>query len=360
MLRKKDRKLHMLPLEDVEIGAWPEQNFLFGIICQQKNGMDWLLNHFIQLRGAHYIDYRWEARDASITFYPYSIHQLTPNMFDLCPFIQKYTIPKSFVRARYGKLHKFVMDAINAGYYISTFLDQFFRTDMAGNHGFRHPTFIYGYDAARRMIFIADNFENGKYGRKEITFEQLNRGFDLVSGEIWEVSVFLYQTASVDYQFVPEYVKEQLEDYLYPNRGVCYFNRTVCPEPFHCDENYSNEVFFGLHCYDLLEQCLEGVAKGDSNYARYDWRSLVQLCDHKHLMVKRYEYLSEKKITVWDSALHQGLADLEKQCLIAQNMYVKFSVSDDERIILRLMDRLRDIRERDRQTVERLLEKFSK
>ena len=100
----KQKKKQILPLEDVEIGAWPEQNFLLGLLSTQETGWDWVMNPFIQLRGAHYVHHRHGAADFSITFYPYGIHQLTPNLFDLCPFINKYTIPKSLVLAPFGYL----------------------------------------------------------------------------------------------------------------------------------------------------------------------------------------------------------------------------------------------------------------
>ncbi len=355
MFGKRSRKRHVLPLGEAEIGAWPEQNFLFGLLEGQACGMDWVMNHFIQLRGARYVDYRWGAQDASVTFYPYCIHQLAPNMFDLCPFLEKYGVPKTFVRGLHGKFHEFVIEAIDGGYYLSTFIDQFFREDMAGNPGFRHPAFIYGYDGVSRRVMIADNFEHGKYGRKEITFEQLNQGFDLVSEELWEVGVFLYRRRDFHYAFVPEYVREQLEDYLHPGRGVCYFNRTVCPESFHRDEEYLNEVFFGMECYDLLDRCFEGILEGDGAYSSRDWRSLVQLCDHKHLMARRYEYMVEGGYAEGDAGLKDRLAELEKQCLIAQNMYIKFTISEDAKIIQRLRKRVRDIREMDGEAVERLL-----
>lgn len=40
MLIKKKRK-NVLTLNDVEIRAWPEQNFLFGILGKQESGIDY-------------------------------------------------------------------------------------------------------------------------------------------------------------------------------------------------------------------------------------------------------------------------------------------------------------------------------
>ena len=122
----------VLPLGAMGIRAWPEQNFLFEILMSMQEGEKWIYNHFIQLRGTHYINRAWNKTDSSVTFYPYAIHYLAPNMFDLCPFIDKYVLPRSFVFGLFSKFHSFVISAIEEGFYISTFLDQFFAMICTG------------------------------------------------------------------------------------------------------------------------------------------------------------------------------------------------------------------------------------
>ena len=241
------------------------------------------------MRGSHYIGYQWDAKDASMTFYPYAIHYLFPNMFDLCPFVEKNMIPKSLILGIFRSFHEFVIHAIDGRYYISSFLDQFFREDMRGHYGFHHPTFIYGYDGGERIVYIADNFERGKYGTKKITYDQLDRAFRLVPDDMWKYGVYLYRVTSAQYSFVPGYVKEQLMGYIAPGNGICYLNRTVCSESFHDGSDYLNEVFFDVQCYDLLDHCFQAVIRQDDTYPSNDWRSLVQLCDHKYLMRRRYQ-----------------------------------------------------------------------
>ena len=94
MFQKRIKSARILPLADVGIRAWPEQNFLLGILSGSEDGRKWIYNHFIQMRGSHYIRYQWDAKDASMTFYPYAIHYLFPNMFDLCPFVEKNMAPR--------------------------------------------------------------------------------------------------------------------------------------------------------------------------------------------------------------------------------------------------------------------------
>ena len=86
MFRRKSMRAKVLPLGAMGIRAWPEQNFLFEILMSMQEGEKWIYNHFIQLRGTYYINRAWNKTDSSVTFYPYAIHYLAPNMFDLCPF----------------------------------------------------------------------------------------------------------------------------------------------------------------------------------------------------------------------------------------------------------------------------------
>ena len=297
----------VLPLGAMGIRAWPEQNFLFEILMSMQEGEKWIYNHFIQLRGTHYINRAWNKTDSSVTFYPYAIHYLAPNMFDLCPFIDKYVLPRSFVFGLFSKFHSFVISAIEEGFYISTFLDQFFRDDMHGNHGYHHPTFIYGYDDAAKCVYITDNFENGKYAKKQISYDQLDTAFSLITGQEWCYGVILYGAKEKAYDFVPGYVKEQLQDYLEPKRGICYMDRTLCPDPFHDGEDYLNEVFFGAQCYDLIDRSMQAILEYDDEYSAHDWRSLVQMCDHKYLMRKRYQYMVQHGYAAMDDTLHEEL-----------------------------------------------------
>lgn len=48
-----------------------------------------------------------------------------------------------------------------------------------------------------------------------------------------------------------------------------------------------------------------------------------------------------------DDVLLKDLEELEKESLIAQNMYIKYTVTDDIKIIERLRERIRKIRQMD-------------
>ena len=97
MFQKGIKSARILPLADVGIRAWPEQNFLFGILSGSEDGRKWIYNHFIQMRGSHYIGYQWDAKDASMTFYPYAIHYLSLICLIHVCLLKKYDGLKSLI-----------------------------------------------------------------------------------------------------------------------------------------------------------------------------------------------------------------------------------------------------------------------
>lgn len=347
-----------LPVQEIPIGAWAEQNFMVSIIKNMETGWDWVMNHCIQLRGSHYIDYQWDAYEINMTFYPYAMHNLQPGLIDLCPFINKYMVPKSLVSSNYGNFSDFIECAIDGNYYLSTFLDQYFRDDMEGRTGFHHPNYIYGYSKKKKEVYLMDNFEQGKFGKKAVTYEQINRAYQLVPGDLWVVSVFLYQLFPYTHQFVPGYVKEQIMDYLQPGKGVCYFNRTVCTEQTHDGKDYYNSVYFGVHCYDLLEMYFNSIIEEDGQYRDKDWRSLSMLCDHKRMMVQRYEFMAEHHYMQEDIGLYEKLKKLDENCVVLLNIFLKYTLTGEKDYLVKCVERLHDIKHEDIECMKQFAEKI--
>lgn len=346
----------MLPTKEIEITAWAEQNFLFSIIQNMDTGLDWIMNHFIQLRGAHYINYKWQAKDVSVTFYPYAMFNLQPGMLDLCPYINKYMIPRFMISEKYNQYSEFVKYAIDNDFYLCCYLDQFFRHDMRGEYGFHHPNFIYGYDEKKNKVYMMDNFERGKFGKKAIDIDQLDRAYELVSGDIWEVSVFLYKLFPYKHRFSVEYIAEQIFDYLEPGKGICYFNRTVCPEMIHKDEEYYNNIYFGINCYELLRDYLFGIFDESNEYKDKDWRSFSMLCDHKKMMFRRYEYMVKHSYIKKDKQLYCELDNLYDDCTILLNIFLKYVITDNKKYLEKVIKNLERIKQDDIKCMERFLD----
>lgn len=345
----------ILPTSEVKMTTWPEQNFLFAILKEVSTGYDWLLNTHIQIRGSHFIYYEGGNVDTSITFYPYAMHNLTPNIYDLCPFIEKYTIPKDLVKSKFGRFNEFAIAALMSGYYISTYMDQYFRDDIK-LYGFHHPNFIYGFDKNAKKIYMVDNFEKNKYTYKTISFSQADKAFELVGGNSWEVSIFLYKIKSYKHVFFSEYVRQQLEDYLAPNKGLCYLDRTVCMNPHYNGTDYLNEVYYGIDCYELMHRYLAGIKEGDVGFVEGDWRNFSMLKDHKQLMLERYDFMSSKGFMNRNDNLREQLVKQTEECEIMLNMFLKYNLTHDVEMLDRLTLRLDKSLENDKKVLTRFID----
>lgn len=349
-MRKKNAGRE-LPMMDIEIKTWAEQNFLFSIVQNMETGWDWLMNNFIQLRASHYVNSTWNVVDTNLTFYPYSMHNLQPGMIDLCPYVNKYMVPKAFVTNNYRRFSDFIQCAIEGGYYICTYLDQYFRTTMKGQTGFHHPNYIYGYNNRSKKIYLVDNFEKGKYGKRCISYDQVNRAYSLVEGDSWLVSIFLYELFPYHHKFSTSYVVDQLNDYLKPGRGICYLDRTVCPEHLYYGKDYYNDIYFGIDCYSLLGKYLDGIIREDELFRDNDWRIFSMLCDHKHVMIQRYHYMLSEGYIFYSSELVSGLEELERLSVNLLNIFLKYTLSGNKKYLKKTIDYLNEIKDKDIKTI---------
>lgn len=334
-------KKKVLPWRPPQTKAWPDTNFLLSVIQDIPNGLEWALNSHIQMRTAVYVNYQWDIQDMRISFYPYAMHDLTPNIFDQCPFIDKYAIPRSFVSDYFKRFSSFVEYAIWQECYISLYVDQFFRQDI-GETGYRHPIYIYGYDASRGVIYALDNFEYGKFASKEITYDDMQKAYDLVDPEQWESSVFMYRVKKHSYEFVPGFASEQLKDYLNPRKGICYFDRMLCPEKIHDGKDYYNAVYFGMECYDLLKKYILLLLDAHSSQAVYDVRNFCMIIDHKELMVQRYGFMVQNGYVKEDMELSNVFKRQLDRSRIMLNMLLKYGVKQKEDILVQILRMLDD------------------
>lgn len=257
--------------------------------------------------------------------------------------LDKYVIPRKIVSEKYASSIAFVEGMIQEGYYISTYMDQFFRKDI-NQFGYHHPNYIYGFDTKAKETYIMDNFEQGKFQQKIISYDEFIESYNQIEGTNWEASIFLYKLKQKDFFFTPEFVREQILDYLHPENQFCYFNRMECPKAEIDNEERYNYVDFGINCYEFLQKI---ISKNISGGLSPDIRFFCILEDHKYLMVKRYEYMSEKELIRKSEDIHKGLQELLAEFQVMTNLYLKYMMTARTVILKDLIERLSSLKERD-------------
>lgn len=333
----------ILPVGEVETKAWPETNFLLSILKNVPFGWSWVLNTHIQLRCSIFYSKRWDIYDSRITFYPYGMHDLTPNIFDMCPMLDKYAVPRKFILDKFESPISFVEETLQEGYYISTYMDQFFRKDIK-RIGYHHPNYIYGFDSEARKMHIMDNFEQGKFQKKVISYEEFLESYQQINGTNWEASIFLYQLKQTDFYFTPEFVREQILDYLYPEKQFCYFNRMICPKSVIDTKERYDYTNFGVNCYEFLQ---EFIIKNADGVVNSDIRFFCIMEDHKYLMLKRYEFMLDRKFITENIELYEGLKELLDKFRALTNLYLKHIITSEKELLKNIAGQLIELKKKD-------------
>lgn len=341
----------ILPIGESCTQAWPETNFLMSILAGVDGGWEWVLNTHIQLRYSIFKSKKWNLFDSRITFYPYGMHDLTPNIFDLCPFVDKYVIPRKTVFEQYPSPLEFVDNALRENYYVSTYMDQFFRKDIR-RKGFYHPNYVYGIDMGKKEIYLMDNFEHGKFQHKKLSLSDFLDAFRQVTGNNWEAGVFLYKVKKADFHFSLSFVLDQLKDYLYPQEKHCYFHRMICPEFQVDNEEKFETVGFGIGCYDFL---IDYVNRSKDGRQNCDIRFFCIMEDHKYLMLMRYEYMVQKNIMDHDVQLQKELEELLQAFRTMKNLYLKYIMTNRYNILQEIAENLIMLKKKDKKCTEILI-----
>lgn len=344
----------ILQLPEPLVSAWPENNFLSSIVQTKDTGYSWLMNTHIQTYGSIYVNDIYGINEIRVTFYPFA--NIRANVYDLCPFIRKYVIPRKEIIRNYKVFTDFLLNAISDGFYIYAMINEFFREDTPND--FNHPCYFYGYDEKKKIIYCADNFGHGKYQTKEVSFIDINTAFENYKITNWEASVILYEMIEYSFKDCPTFIREQIIDYLHPENNFCYLNRFYCPETVYAHGSEKGEICMGIECYQLLERLITGYINAESlNYI--DIRSFVFLCDHKIMMRHRNHYLAEKKMITNDSENSELCNKLLEDCELLLNLMLKVKVSHRKKYLEKALILLKSICQNDILYMNNLFNSFT-
>ncbi len=340
----------ILPLKDNILRAWPEDNFLLSIIQNKETAYDWIMNYLIQTVAV--IGDNGEGR---IKFYPSGEHHKRVNLYDLCPFIRKYTVPMGIILEKYNTFSNFLVYALNNGFYVSNILDQYFIPLLNGKKNyFYHPNYIYGYNLSEKIFSICDNFELGKYKSIEVSFDLINEAFILLDSfpwEIYEASANLYEVVDTKFKFDLNLFIELLNDYLLSRNNLGNLDNYIRPQ----DRN----ICFGIGCYDVLYDYVKKIV--DKNGEELiDLRSFVFLIDHKTLMRLRVEFLKFRGYLSRNTLAMKIIENLENHCIKTLNLAIKYNFTKDPNIIHKLMETLENIKKMDKEVISMLVDELTR
>ena len=299
--------------------------------------LPWLCDRYIQLiiRPDHYSPGDFYEHADTDNF-------IRPN--ELCPFYG--LMRNNQTTAHFDKFTDYIEYNIDHEYYLEACLDNFY---LSCSHDFYqkshlriHPTFIYGYDKEKQVIYIADFYENGKYIQTTATYDEINKSIEGIDYFIWS-----YKYQNCNYELNLNLLKLYLSDFL---NSTDSFHKFEFSAP-----SYNHNALFGLDYYQYAHDVFIQPAE------KIDIRPLHILYDHKIMMQIRLEYLHTQNII---SPKHfQELMELTNQslknALYLRNTVLKYNLSQKQTLISSLKDRCQLQKDYDENLFARLLQILS-
>lgn len=329
MFEQMKRDEFSLPITNPIITSYMSYAPALSVLCNYKQCEGWIYSNFINLYGEYY--------DSGAT--PLRFHPKFP-VAPQNPFLDLYLVPQDIVLHKNQNIVEFFIYTITNKYYIITDYDEFYVefTDNYKKRHRKHQIFIYGYDNNSATFYTSEFFENRAYAFRKVPFKQIEESIiqygNLEKFDIW-ISMFEFKQA--DYKFDCGLFFTSINDYLLSRSSTISWD-----ESKFCK---SNKITFGISNYKNIMTYLSNLKSGDMLYK--DIRALYVLCDHKNLMISRLKYINENNIFEFDKQALDIFYNLQKICHINKNLFLKYLLSDNTEILLKIIDNIKCVEEKE-------------
>ncbi|MBW5445444.1 hypothetical protein GE107_05135 [Cohnella sp. CFH 77786] len=325
-------KKSVLPVASPMISLYAAHANALSVLENRPETMPWLLNRFVQIVcwQKDWVDYLdFDFRD--------------------CPLLDYQRLDKTFIRLKWGDdIVSFVRDAIDGGFYVSFLVKT--RCVPAYIHGgdHCHELFVYGYDDHAKQLYIADNFDFGRYQRKTCSFEEAAEGYAKVTereertfygapqakGAVQLIRYDGVKSGSVSLSFQPGLFVESMEDYLsgdMPRAGFNLYDYT--PHAYGCKAVYQLAI---RNIRELME---------DPD-AYFDVRRIHILWEHKDMMLRRLNYMAGQHMLPAPQIVDR-YRELERNLHRARATVLKYFFTRDRRMLKEAVDLYASLMESD-------------
>jgi hypothetical protein len=208
-------------------------------------------------------------------------------------------------------ISEFVIEKLNEGCYVETFVDEYYIPALfnGGDTHFRHRLLIFGYDDRANGAFKIVGYDKNKaYRRLECTYADLNRAFNAVEPQWFEMTKLFkpISDASCPSAFEVERFRHLVRDYL---SGT----NTLLDPDLHGDGSGGDGLWYGVDCYRFLETyATRALEKGT---ARPDIRGFHMFLEHKKCMWERLQWMQRRGYL----AAHEWIEDYRRVVALCQH-----------------------------------------
>lgn len=300
----------LLQLKNPMIYSYTILGTLFSII--EDKDMPWIYSNFTQIM---YHD-GWKM----------FIFEDQKNILDKCPFIQTEF---NVLNENQKKDHPFIdiiIHTICKGNYIFLFLDWKYIFPNYIKKSFSHSTLISGYDKNKKIFYLSDNYDNGKFTTLQIDMKTVEKAFysswsetvkNIKENDDLENCIFLKtiiafrRNEKVHTEFDTEGFVTQLKSFIRSETSYVFGEKNI--------------KLYGYSSYNWI---INDLIKGQFELGLKNYHFLYE---HKYLMYKRLKYMVNKQMISSTHNYIERAAELSNDYLTIRNLHIKSQFADKSR-----------------------------
>jgi len=350
------KEIVRLTQTDPILSTYAPDCMLLSSILKEETAIDWMLNHYVQIVGYNFAADGYEYLAPIFISTPYFCPD-TPiyriNIWDICPFIHKYSINREMMYRNFSSFTDFAIEFLDKGYYLIFHINR----EFIGRGSFMHICYATGYDRINKKMYVSDHFDNNQYTNIAVNFDDINNAFsELIPNQRnekddydnmteFEGKIFLVKTRKFNYKFEYSLLHLYIDDYLNSKNSITGF----APK---------KEVY-GLRCYDVLDDYLKSLIANNVETSK-DPRIFTFFRDHKKVMRMRYEYLINNR-RVEDQTEHINLFyENEKKSQQSLMLFIKYMNNKDTNNIVKIKKTYNEIKDNEIRALHNLQNQLQK
>lgn len=253
--------------------------------------------------------------------------------------VQKFKFDKSILMIDSSYFVQWARNLLIHSWYIMGYFDEYYipaRLYYKEKH-FRHPMLVYGYDDNLKLFYAIGYTNKRKYESFTLTYDEfissIKVDFDREKQDYEKVNIFRIEfeafkvNPDFDFKFDLRQIYTSIMDYIH-STDSCNFRRKGLVYGIDCEREFIN--YLNRQKGELL----------DERYSRF-------FMELKEMMVIRLKYLNDEQITsqqVLDE--YKGICELQKNIHL---MFLKYNISKNEDIIDRIVSKVSEIIEKERE-----------
>ena len=275
------------------------------------------------------------------------------NILDKCPFIQTEF---NVLKKKKKKEHPFIdiiIHTISEGNYIFLFLDWKYIFPNSTKNSFSHSTLISGYDKNKKIFYLSDNYNNGKFTTLEIDMKTVEKAFYSAWNEaVKNIKEYDDLANCIFLKTIIAFKRNEKVYIEFDRKGFIIQLKSFINSETTYVFGEKDKKLYGYSSYNWI---IDDLLKGRLEFGLKNYHFLYE---HKYLMHKRLEYMVNNNIISSSHNYIERSNELSNDFLIIRNLYIKSQLVDKSKkgnIILDICEKIRSSKEKEKLMYEELI-----